>query len=180
MATATAPRDGSGGVAPLAQWLVPALFDWLRAKGCRGIVGLGDDFDGDARPHWQDMPVAGWRVALGGAHGAGVLLAFDDAIALGADEVADVAALLHRVPALPLVPDPTNTVTVDHGEARRLVHDLRNGLNTLLINGSLLARAATDDSALQRSAKFVENAGAACADHLNRLSELLAKPQGRA
>jgi hypothetical protein len=172
----TAPTDVAG---PLSDWLAPALIDWLHAKGCTGVSLVGND-DGDDAVAWRDGPEAGWRVPLGDGHGSGVLLAFARPDQLDAAQVADVAALFERLHAFPLVPDASGAVLVDHAEVRRLIHDLRNGLNTLLLNASLLARAAAKKPTLARSAEFLESAGAACADHLNRLSELTARPQGRA
>jgi hypothetical protein len=170
-------REAAG---PLSAWLAPALLDWLHAKGCTGVTLLehGDD-DGDDTVAWRDAPVPGWRVPLGDGRGSGVLLAFADKVQLGATEVDDVAALFQRLQAFPLVPDATGAVLVDHAEVRRLIHDLRNGLNTLLVNASLLTRAVADNPALARSSEFVESAGNACADTLNRLSELTASPHGR-
>ena len=172
----TPPPDGAG---PLSDWLAPALLDWLHAKGCTG-VSLVEDDNGDDAVAWRDAPQSGWRVPLGDGRGSGVLLAFERADQLDATQLADVAALFERLHAFPLVPDASGAVLVDHAEARRLIHDLRNGLNTLLLNASVLARAAAKKPALARSAGYLESAGAACADHLNRLSELTSRPQGRA
>jgi hypothetical protein len=170
-------RDAAG---PLSAWLAPALLDWLHAKGCTGLTLLEDEDDGAADTvAWRDAPVAGWRVPLGDGHGSGVLLAFDDGAQLTQAEVADVAALFERLHAFPLVPGASGAVLVDHAEVRRLIHDLRNGLNTLLINASLLSRVAAGQPSLARSAQFLESAGASCADNLNRLSELTSRPQGR-
>lgn len=169
--------DRADAVGPLSDWLAPALLDWLHAKGCTGISMLED---GDEGMDWRDAPNPGWRVPLGDGRGSDVLLAFARPDQLDAGERADVAALFERLHAFPLVPDASGSVLIDHAEVRRLIHDLRNGLNTLLINASLLSRVAANQPALARSAEFVQNAGAACADHLNRLSELTARPQGRA
>jgi PAS domain S-box-containing protein len=79
--------------------------------------------------------------------------------------------------SVPLAPEASGAVLIDHAEARMLIHDLRNGLNTLLITASMLTRAAASMPGLARSAEFVESAGTACTDHLNRLSELTARPQ---
>jgi hypothetical protein len=177
MASSARTTDAAAG--PLSHWLAPALVDWLRAKGCLGITLLeGETPVGDSVA-WQDAPASGWRMPIGDGRGAGVLLAFADRASLDVDELADVAALFERMRAFPLVHDARDAVLVDHAEARRLIHDLRNGLNTLMINATLLARVATTPT-LEKSAGFVESAGAACADHLNRLSELTARPQGRA
>jgi len=174
------PRTPAPDVAgPLSDWLAPALLDWLRAKGCTGISLLEADA-GDDAVAWHDAPESGWRVPLGDGHGSGVLLAFARSDQLSRDELDHVAALFERLHAFPLVPDARNAVLVDHAEARRLIHDLRNGLNTVLLNASLIARAAGATPALVQSAGFLESAGAACADNLNRLSELTARPQGRA
>jgi hypothetical protein len=171
------PED-AGGPGRLADWLAPALIDWLHAKGCTGLSLLPAAAGGDDVA-WHDAPIAGWRVPLGDGQGSGVLLAFASPDQLAAHERADVAALFERLHAFPLAHDAAGAVLVDHAEARRLIHDLRNGLNTLLINASLLTRAAASMPALARSAEFVENAGTACTAHLNRLSELTARPQAR-
>jgi hypothetical protein len=168
------PPDGAG---PLSGWLAPALLDWLHAKGCTGI-SLLDGADRDDGVAWHDAPETGWRVPLGDDHGSGVLLAFARSDQLTRSELDDVSALFERLHAFPLVPDASNAVLVDHAEARRLIHDLRNGLNTVLLNASLIARAADATPALVRSAGFLESAGAACADHLNRLSELTSRARG--
>lgn len=174
----TPPTDGAG---PLSDWLAPALLDWLHAKGCKGVFLVDhDDHGGDDAVAWREAPQCGWRVPLGDGRGSGVLLAFANPGQLDATQLADVAALFERLHAFPLVPDASGAVLVDHAEARRLIHDLRNGLNTLLLNASLLAGAAATKPTLARSAEFLESAGAACADHLNRLSELTSRPQGRA
>jgi hypothetical protein len=170
-----ARADAAG---PLSDWLAPALLDWLHAKGCTGISML--EGDGDDGVAWRDAPVPGWRVPLGDGRGSGVLLAFARPDQLDAAQRGDVAALFERLHAFPLVPDASGAVLVDHAKVRRLIHDLRNGLNTLLLNASVLSRVAAQMPALARSAEFVENAGAACTDHLNRLSELTARPQSRA
>jgi hypothetical protein len=170
------PRDVAG---PLSDWLAPALLDWLHAKGCTGVSLIEDDAGGGAVA-WRDAPEAGWRVPLGDDRGSGVLLAFQRKDQLDATELADVAVLFERLHAFPLAHDGTGSVLVDHAEARRVIHDLRNGLNTLLLNASVLARDAAKKPALARSAAFLESAGAACTDYLNRLSELTARPQGRA
>jgi hypothetical protein len=162
----------------LSDWLAPALLDWLQARGCTGVSLLEANDSGDDIA-WRDGPETGWRVPLGDGRGSGVLLAFAREDQLGRTELDDVAALFERLHAFPLAPDARGAVLVDHAEVRRLIHDLRNGLNTLLLNASLLARAAGNKPAIVRSAGFLENAGAACADHLNRLSELTARPQGR-
>ena len=186
MATSRSPNDVSGNAtAPLSHWLAPALIDWLHTRGCHGVTLLdpdaprGDDSSDDGAPHWQDEPQRGWQVPLGDAAGSRVLLAFDARENLATNELNDVAALFERLRAFPLVPDTRDAVLVDHGEVRRVIHDLRNGLNTLLINGSLLARAVSGQPSLQRSAQFLEGAGLACADHLNRLSELTARASSR-
>jgi signal transduction histidine kinase len=67
-------------------------------------------------------------------------------------------------------------VLVDQDEARRLIHDLRNSLNTLLINASLFTRHARDDPRLEKAAGFLESAGTRCAEDLNRLGELFRGP----
>jgi hypothetical protein len=169
----------AGGAGPLSAWLAPALVDWLHAKGCTGLTLLEREEDGDDAVAWRDVPLPGWRVPLGDGRGSGVLLAFASRDALGARELDDVAALFARLHAFPLVHDASGAVLVDHAEVRHLIHDLRNCLNTLLINASLLTRAATGMASLQRSAEFVENAGSACTEHLNRLSEITSRPQGR-
>jgi hypothetical protein len=182
MATSRPPTDVASTTAPLSYWLAPALLDWLQARGCRGVTLVDPDGDAPAQaslPQWQDAPARGWRVPLGDAAGSNVLLAFADRADLGDAELDDVAALFERLRAFPLVPDQRDAVLVDHAEVHRLIHDLRNGLNTLLINGSLLARASAHQPALQRSAQFLESAGLACADNLNRLSELTARPVAR-
>jgi hypothetical protein len=172
------PRPATDAAGPLSAWLAPALLDWLHAKGCTGVSLLEADDGGDGVA-WRDDPAPGWRVPLGDGRGSGALLAFPRADGLRADELEDVAALFAHLHAFPLVPDDSGAVLVDHAEVRRLIHDLRNGLNTLLLNASVLARAARDEPALARSAEFLETAGATCADKLNRLSELTARPQGR-
>lgn len=170
------PRtDGAG---PLGDWLAPALLDWLYAKGCTGISLV--DGGGDDGVAWRDAPEPGWRVPLGDDHRSGVLLAFARSDQLDRAELDDVAALFQRLHAFPLAHDAGGAVLVDHAEVRRLIHDLRNGLNTVLLNASLIARAAGARPATVQSAAFLESAGAACADHLNRLSELTSRPQGRA
>jgi len=169
------PPDVAG---PLSDWLAPALLDWLHAKGCTGISLIEADA-GDDAVAWRDAPDSGWRVPLGDGRGSGVLLAFTRSDQLSRGELDDVAALFERLHAFPLVPDASGAVLVDHAEVRRLIHDLRNGLNTVLLNASLIARAAGSTPALVQSAAFLESAGASCADHLNRLSELTARPQGR-
>jgi hypothetical protein len=171
------PADAAG---PLSDWLAPALLDWLHAKGCTGVTLVDADASGDDSVAWRDAPEPGWRVPLGDGRGSGVLLAFARPDQLDAGQLRDVAALFERLHAFPLVPDASGAVLVDHAEVRRLIHDLRNGLNTLLLNASVLARAAAKKPALARSAGYLESAGAACADHLNRLSELTSRPQGRA
>ena len=171
----TPPPDVAG---PLSDWLAPALIDWLHAKGCTGISLI--DAGGDDAVAWRAAPETGWRVPLGDGRGSGVLLAFARPDQLDAAQLADVAALFERLHAFPLAPDARGAVLVDHAEVRRLIHDLRNGLNTLLLNASLLARDAAKKPTLARSAQFLESAGVACADHLNRLSELTSRPQGRA
>jgi hypothetical protein len=171
--------EAAGAAGPLSDWLAPALLDWLHAKGCRGLSLLDAEAGGDVGVTWCDAPIPGWRVPLGDGRGSGVLLAFTRPDQLAAGELADVAALFERLHAFPLAHDASGTVLVDHAEARRLIHDLRNGLNTLLLNASLLTRAAETVPELARSAQFVENAGAACTDNLNRLSELTARPQAR-
>ena len=176
----TTPRpERADAAGPLSDWLAPALLDWLHAKGCTGI-SLLEETDADDGVAWRDAPLSGWRVPLGDGRGSGVLLAFARPDQLDAGQRSDVAALFERLHAFPLVPDASGAVLVDHAEVRRLIHDLRNGLNTLLINASLLSRVAAKQPALARSVEFVENAGAACTDHLNRLSELTARPQARA
>jgi hypothetical protein len=160
----------------LSDWLAPALLDWLHARGCTGISLVTGGDDGVA---WRETPESGWRVPLGDGHGSGVFLAFARSDQLTHTELHDVAALFERLHAFPLVPDASGAVLVDHAEVRRLIHDLRNGLNTVLLNASLIARAAGAKPALVQSAAFLESAGAACADQLNRLSELTARPQGR-
>lgn len=183
MATARPPDDGvRQGAAPLAQWLAPALIDWLHARGCRGMTLIDASVSPGrlvAAPRWQDDPSSGWLVPMGDAAGSTVLLAFERRDALADAELADVSALFERLRAFPLVADTRSSVLVDHADVRRVIHDLRNGLNTLLINGNLLARSCANQPALQRSAQFLESAGLACADHLNRLSELTARPAGR-
>ena len=174
--------EARGALAPLSQWLAPALLDWLHAKGCLGVTLVDADLDSTAAigaPAWQDGPASGWRVPLGDAAASTVLLGFASRDALSAAELADVGALFERLRAFPLVHDTRDAVLVDHAEARRLIHDLRNHLNTLLINGTLLARVAATQPSVQRSAQFLENAGLACADTLNRLSELTSKAAGR-
>ncbi|MGH8030003.1 MAG: hypothetical protein ACREO3_08720 [Arenimonas sp.] len=177
----TGPTESiSTGRAPgaLSAWLAPALLDWLQAKGCTG-VGLAADDDDDDRVAWRDSPVTGWRVPLGDGRGSGVILAFARPDLLDAIELGDVAALFARLHAFPLAHDAGGAVLVDHAEVRRLIHDLRNGLNTLLINASVLTRAAQREPALARSVEFIEHAGVSCAAQLDRLSELTARPQGR-
>jgi signal transduction histidine kinase len=170
-------RTGEAG--PLSHWLAPALVDWLHAKGCTGLTLL-DAGSCTQAACWRDAPTPGWVVSLGDALGTGVLLAFPRPEALDAAELADVAALFERLHAFPLVHDASDAVLVDHTEVRRLIHDLRNGLNTLLINASLLARAVGEDQpALARSAQYLESAGARCAEDLNRLSEMTARAEGR-
>jgi hypothetical protein len=175
MQTQARNPEAGAGAGPLSHWLAPALVDWLHAKGCAGLTLIEG---GDDAPAWQDAPTPGWRVPLGDGHGGAVLLAFDAREALDHTELDDVAALFERLHAFPLVPDAHDAVLVDHAEARKLIHDLRNCLNTLLINASLLARAA-DTPLLAKSAAFVDSAGSACAEHLNRLSEITARPRGR-
>jgi hypothetical protein len=175
MATSLRP-DRAAAAGPLSDWLAPALLDWLHAKGCTGISRLEDDGGGVA---WHDTPVAGWRMPLGDGHGSGALLAFASPDLLTADERADVAALFDRLRAFPLAHEAAGAVLVDHAQVRRLIHDLRNGLNTLLLNASLLTRAATSMPGLARAVEFVDHAGSACTDNINRLSELTARPQAR-
>lgn len=178
----TPKTDATGQAGRLSDWLAPALLDWLHAKGCTGVSLLAGDEDqrNDHGVAWCDGPVAGWCVPLGDGLGSRVLLAFARREQLSADERADVAALFERLPAFPLAHDASGAVLVDHAEVRRLIHDLRNGLNTLLLNASVLARAAAGQPALARSSGYIEDAGAACADQLNRLSELTARARGRA
>ena len=174
---ADAPRDAAG---PLSHWLAPALLDWLHAKGCTGVTLLDRGTVGAATVDWRDVPTPGWVVPLGDGLGSGVLLSFAQADRLNAVELADVAARVERRHAFPLVPDASGAVLVDHAEVRRLIHDLRNGLNTLLINASVIARSADGSTpALALSAEYVQSAGARCAEDLNRLSELTARPEGR-
>jgi hypothetical protein len=173
------PQPRADGAGPLSAWLAPALVDWLHAKGCTGLTLLERDEDGDDAVEWRDAPMPGWRVPLGDGRGSGVLLAFAARDALGARELDDVAALFARLHAFPLVHDTSGAVLVDHAEVRHLIHDLRNCLNTLLINASLLTRAAAGIASLQRSAEFVDNAGNACSAHIERLSEITSRPRGR-
>ena len=178
-ATKTTTNEAVAGAGQLSHWLAPALVDWLHAKGCTGLTLL-ESGSGAGEACWRDAPTPGWVVSLGDAVGTGVLLAFPDRASLNAAELADVAALFERLNAFPLVPDARDAVLVDHDEVRRLIHDLRNGLNTLLINASLVARAVGQDNpVLARSAQYLEAAGARCADDLNRLSEMTARPEGR-
>lgn len=68
-------------------------------------------------------------------------------------------------------PPPGETVTIPHRELQVLVHDLRNHLNSMLMNAGVLASHCRADAKAAQHAAQLEDDGEKCAQALRDLSD---------
>ena len=174
--TARSP-DGPGGdlfTAPVLQW--------LQRRGCGGVHALDDDDDDAPRwrtaqvgPHGSD--VSGWRFGYRDETGAGhgILLGFAERDALSADERTTLAGYLALAgPCADAGRGPA--VLVDRDAVSQRIHDLRNGLNSLLMNVAVLGTRLPEAERQGRFAKQVQIDGERCATLLQALADIVRPP----
>jgi hypothetical protein len=68
-------------------------------------------------------------------------------------------------------PPPGELVTIPRQELQALVHDLRNHLNSMLMNGGVLAAHCRSNEKAAHHAALLEEDGDRCAQALRKLSD---------
>jgi hypothetical protein len=175
--TGTSP-DGSGLFAPSA-------LQWLHGHGCRGIHRLPDVAPGDM-PDWITVPVgrhggdeSGWRFGWRDADGRErrLLLAFDAPDALPPPARAALAGYLAFAgPCSGGDAGDGPAVLVDRDDVAVRIHDLRNGLNSLLMNVAVMTTKLPPEERSGRFATQAQADGERCAALLQALADALRPP----
>jgi hypothetical protein len=175
--TARSP-DGRVG-----EFFTAPVLQWLQQRGCRGVHAL-DDGDGPA-PAWRTAPVgphgsdiSGWHFGFrdGDGGGRGLLLGFADREALSAGEreaLAGYLALAGNCAGGGAGP----AVLVDRDMVSQRIHDLRNGLNSLLMNVAVLGTKLPESERHGRFASQVQVDGERCAALLQELADTVRPPE---
>src|SRR5687768_13820996 len=131
-------RDGD------ALFTAPVL-QWLRGHGCCGVHALDEIDDTPDAPDWATVPLGphraptrGWRFGWRDAEGVrrGLLLAFAEPDALPDTARRAVAAYLDLAGRCAGTA-PGSAHLLDRTQAAKTIHDLRNGLNSLLMNAGV-------------------------------------------
>ena len=162
------------------------VLQWLRRQGCRGVHPLGDaDGPGDTdAPAWTTVaagshqaPIRGWRFGWRDAAGArrALLLDFAEPDQLPDASRALLAAYLDLAGRC-LDDGPGSAHLLDRADASRKIHDLRNGLNSLLMNAAVMAVKLPPAEREGRFAQQVQADGERCAALLQELSEAIRGP----
>ena len=152
-----------------ALFTAPVL-QWLLRHGCRGAIPVDGAAAGDD-PEWTTLPVGphgspasgwrfGWRDDDGGDHR--LLLVFTDRDALPAQARAALAGYL-ALAARCAGGGAGAAAIMDREQLSRAIHDLRNGLNSLLMNAAVLAAKLPPADRDGRFARQVQAAGDRCA-----------------
>jgi signal transduction histidine kinase len=152
----------------------------LQRRGCRGVHVIEGMAPVEA--HWATAPVGphgsaayGWRFGLAGADGqpaSSVLLEFADRDALDEAARAALAAILGASAAFAGTAPPCGSCAlVDRSSLSRHLHDLRNALNSLLMNAAVLAAKLPPAERENRFARQVQVDGERCAALLQALSD---------
>lgn len=160
------------------------VLHWLREHGCHGVLALDGEGDVQATPDWVTRPlgrygeaVGGWRFGWHGDDGQArhVLLAFADAGALPEAARRDLAGYLA------LAGRCAGSVVgaahlIDRDAAAVRLHDLRNGLNSLLMNAAVMTTKLPADARDGRFARQVQDDGERCAALLQQFADSLRPP----
>ncbi len=166
--------------AGLAALFSAGLLAWLAERGCSSmrLVLTNDQTDRDAS---FVFPLPSDSNCLP----AGRLLFFD--LQLGDDE----ASLLRNFLQASCQLTAWTPVTVDSLPAKdiclvscqaadRLLHDIRNRLNSLLMSAGVLYTAPASAELTKRFAAQIESDGKSCADELSQLGHLFRRPPANA
>ena len=168
---------------------------WLHRCGCRGVHRLEDDAAeaGDAplpagtTPEWvtrpvgrHGTPVSGWRFGWFDDTGRArhLLLAFADAEQLPEAARSGLAAYLGFAGGCRDEPGGSAHL-IDRDDASRRLHDLRNGLNSLLMNAAVMTTKLPPADRDGRFARQVHADGERCAALLQEFADAL-RPGGAA
>ena len=165
-----------------------SVLQWLRRQGCRGVHPLGDgDGLGDTdAPVWttvaagpQKAATRGWRFGWRDAAGArrALLLDFAEPDQLPDASRAALAAYLHLAGRC-LGDAPGSAHLLDRTDASQKIHDLRNGLNSLLMNVAVLTTKLAPADREGRFAMQVQADGERCAALLQSLNDAIRPPDG--
>ena len=165
-----------------ALFTAPVL-QWLLRHGCRGAIPVDGAAAGDD-PEWTTLPVGphgspasgwrfGWRDDDGGDHR--LLLVFTDRDALPAQARAALAGYL-AFAARCAGGGAGAAAIMDREQLSRAIHDLRNGLNSLLMNAAVLAAKLPPADRDGRFARQVQADGDRCATLLQALADTTRPP----
>lgn len=171
--------DGGGGL------FAASVLQGLERLGCRGVHVLA--CEAPAAPEWVSLPLGphgsplpGWRFGLGetgAGTGRAVLLEFADPDALDEDARRAVTDCLRAAAVLAPAGSTARCVApVDRGDLSRHLHDLRNGLNSLLMNAAVLAAKLPPAEREGRFARQVQADGERCAALLQTLADATRAP----
>lgn len=178
MPGATTPADDG-----IDRLFTAPVLQWLHRRGCRGVVPLDVDAPA-APPAWTTAPVgrhdadaSGWRFGWTTPEGRArhVLLEFVAADAL-AD--ADRAALSGYLALAGACADGAAgpALLVDRDAAAARLHELRNAVNSLLMNASVVVVKLPPEHREGRFALQVPQDGERCARLLQAFADALRPP----
>ena len=159
------------------------VLQWLRDRGCRSVHAL--DSGDDDTPAWVTLPVgrhaapvSGWRVGWPGEDGRTrhVLLEFGEPAQLPdapRRELADYLRFAGRCA------DGAGGAAhlIDRDETAQRLHDLRNGLNSLLMNAAVMTTKLPPAERDSRFARQVQDDGERCAALLQELADAIRPPE---
>lgn len=171
-----------------------SVLQWLQRCGCRGVHPLDDDPSVSAAesatpvepaPEWVTLPigrhgspVSGWRFGWRDDTGRPrrLLLGFDDAAHLPETARRELGAYL--VFAGSRAADAGRPAhLIDRDDVAQRLHDLRNALNSLLMNAAVVN---TKLPAAEREGRFalqVQADGERCAKLLQELADAIRPPE---
>lgn len=167
----------------------PAIFTapvlhWLLQRQCRGVhVLVGASRRGDSDCEWITAPVGphgndvdGWCFRCDGEDGSErrLLLAFAQPEALSPRERAQLAGYLEFATACADAGGDGDAVALlPRDEIGRHIHDLRNALNSLLMNVAVIATKLPPKDRAGRFATQAQADGERCAARLQALAEAI-------
>jgi hypothetical protein len=165
--------------------LFPApLLEWLRRRGCRGMHPLRDGLASPPDVDWITLPlgrhdsaVTGWRFGWCADDGTprGVLLDFLDPGDLPEDDRRALTGYLALAgPCADGVDGPA--ALVDRDAVATHLHDLRNAVNSLLMNAAVVTMKLPPEHRASRFVTQIPQEGERCAQLLQALAESIRPP----
>lgn len=164
---------------PAIELFSPVFLHWLERNGCQRVsyreicstkAGQGSVEQGSAEPEpgLYAVPVISKLNKLGF-----YTFAFPQALPLASEIAKTIQQYVAMV--FPLMDDTNHAAAfsiVSITAAKTLLHDLRNRLNSLLLNAAVLS-AKSAEPALQRFSDQIDVDGQSCAKYLLQFSQLL-------